>query len=94
MFPENKNTSSESKKGIEINKFSQELSKLVNGSIKHIISCINHIDPKKITWEEFLKYLQKEGERRAVITNTKMYNVGPKRLRNPKKVFNKYMFDQ
>ena len=63
------------------------------------MQCINHIDPNKvvtneqITWEEFLKFLQREGERRSVITDTKMHSVGPKRLKSPILILQKCDFN-
>ena len=47
---------------------------------------LDHCHSDKITWTEFLKYLDREGIRREVVNDAQLYGIGVKRLKELQRV--------
>ena len=45
-----------------------------------MIDKLDHRNEERITWSEFLTYLENEGARREVVNDAQLYGMGIKRL--------------
>ena len=54
--------------------------------ISNLMERLDHSHSEKITWQEFLKFLDREGMRREVVNDAQLYGIGVKRMKEMHRV--------
>jgi Ca2+-binding EF-hand superfamily protein len=55
--------------------------KLFDDQIDELMEKLDHKNSERITWQEFLKFLDHEGMKREVVNDAQLYGIGVKRLK-------------
>lgn len=95
LFPEFRskratNRSSQKVDGLpvgELRKKLKEKIQLEGKALQKLIDKLDHRNDDKITWSEFLTFLENEGVRREVVNDAQLYGIGVKRLKEGDTVF-------
>jgi Ca2+-binding EF-hand superfamily protein len=48
--------------------------------LQQLVEKLDHRNEEKITWPEFLTFMENEGDRREVVNDAQLYGIGVKRL--------------
>ncbi len=65
---------------IELKRKLKEKISLDPSNLEKLIDKLDHRNQEKITWSEFLTFLENEGQRREVVNDAQLYGIGVKRL--------------
>ena len=58
----------------------KEKIQLEGKQLQKLIDKLDHRNEERITWSEFLTYLENEGARREIVNDAQLYGMGIKRL--------------
>lgn len=95
LFPEFKPKRSSTRastkvQGVPVIELKRKLKEKINldgQGLQKLIDKLDHRNDEKITWSEFLTFLENEGQRREVVNDAQLYGIGVKRLQEGETYF-------